>query len=198
MVVKTYIPVLITVVLLLGTAGAAAPAAIGIKAGLSWATQDFVCPAPFEYETHYRFGVRAGIYAEFKLSRWLFLDVEAHYVQMGMRYDWWVYSADNRIDYVSLAVLAKAKGSPKSWSPFISIGPRVDIVAAKDVDPWFNSIYADVDRFGLGADIGAGIQKGRVVLEIRQSMTFDDLLPDDAFFDVTNRAFSLLVGVTVY
>ncbi len=194
---KTCRAVLIAAVVLVAWSPAAQGVDFGFEVGMCWATQDFACQAPYEYETDIRLGPRLGMLAEFVLTPRLSIDAGIHFVAMGMNYDWEIYTVENKIDYVAIPILLRARLLPSSSdvSPYLSAGPRVDILIAKHPDPWFESIYDDFARVGLGADVSVGIEDGAGRLEFRYSTSFTDSRPDDPLFKITNRAYSLVYGL---
>ena len=196
---KTCRAALIAAVVLVAWSPAAQGVDFGFEVGMCWATQDFACPGPYEYETDFRLGPRLGLFAEFGLTPRLSLQTGIHFVAMGMNYDWEIYTVENKIEYVAIPILVRARleSPPSELSLCFSAGPRVDILIAKDPDPWFESIYDDLAKAGLGADVGVGIESGAARLEFRYSATFTDSHPDDSLLDITNRAYSLVYSLAL-
>ena len=196
---KTCRAALIGVVVLVAWSPAAQGVDFGLEAGMCWATQDFACPEPYEYETDIRVGPRLGLFAEFGVTPRLSLQTGIHFVAMGMNYEWEIYTVENKIDYVAIPILLRARleSSPSEPSLCFSAGLRVDILIAKDPDPWFESIYDDFAKAGLGADVGVGIESGPARLEFRYSAAFTDSRPDDSLLDITNRAYSLVYSLAL-
>ena len=188
---------LMVVAVLLGGPLVAHGADYGFEIGMNRATQDFDCDGPYKYETDSRPGFRAGVFAEFGLTDRLYIDAGLHYVAMGMYYDWGFYRAKNRLHYLSLPVLLRARLQPSSSdaSLYVLAGPRVDILVAKEPDPWFESIYDDLATLGFGVDLGVGLEVGKGRLEFIHSETFTDSRPDDDLFIIKNRAQSIVYGI---
>jgi hypothetical protein len=171
----------------------------GFEVGAVWASQTFDCKDPYEYETDPRVGPWAGLFAEFELApRWS-VDVGLHLTGMGMQYDWKYYSVENRLWYLSVPVLARARIGPQDAEGFLSLsaGPRVDIMLSNDPDEWFEPIYEDFETVSLGADLGAGVEVGNARLELRYSASFTDLRPDDSLYKITNHSYSIVYSLKI-
>lgn len=172
---------------------------IGVEAGWCWATQDFDCIEPYEYETDEKKGARYGLFAEFDLNPQLSVVVGLHRVEMGMDYSWGFYTVQNKVNYVSIPVVLRARTVPEPAEvcPYVSAGPRFDILTSTEVDPWFESMYEEFARVGLGADLSAGCEFGWLRIEGRWSVSLTDARPDEPIYKVTNYARSLVFAAVL-
>ena len=171
---------------------------VGIEGGMSWTIHDFDCKEPYEYDTDTRKGVRFGIFTEHDLSPHFCIDGGAYYVTTGMKYDWMLYTVENRVNYLSMPAVLRARLAPpdevrsgKNISPYVFAGPRIDVLLDMEIDPWFESIYEDFSRLGLGADIGVGMEILSARLEFRYGVTFTDSRPDEPLYKITTRCQSV-------
>jgi hypothetical protein len=166
----------------------------GVKAGGSWATQEWIWPTTeFDTDLDFRTGFRAGAYAEFELTPWLSLVPEVHYVQLGARYAE-VETWDLRYDYVAIPLLVKIRAALHSWSPYAYAGPRADVFVGSQVHAgWID----DLDSVDFGVDLGAGLEISRFLLEFRYSASFTDSWSKSPI-EIRNSAYGLLIGFSVY
>jgi hypothetical protein len=167
---------------------------LGVKAGASWATQEWTWPTTeFDTDLDFRTGFRAGAFADFELTPWLSFVPEIHYVQMGARYVV-VEALDFQYDYVAIPLLVKVKLPLRSLSPYAYGGPRADFFVGSQVHPGWAD---ELDSIDVGADVGAGLDIGRFLLELRYSTSFTDSWSDSPI-EIRNSAYSLLIGFSVF
>ena len=167
---------------------------IGFELGWCWSAQDFDCTGPYNYDTEEIKGARFGLFVEFDLNEHLAIDVGLHHVAMGMDYSWGLYTVENRVNYLSVPAVLRVRLAPESVgsSLYLSAGPRVDFLVSTDAAPWFESIYDEFARFGLGVDLGAGLELGWLRAEGRYSASFTDARPDESIYKITNRGQSIV------
>jgi hypothetical protein len=181
----------------------------GFKSGVSITTQDFIYTSGFNLDLRYRRGLNVGIYFELLDVEPFSLLSEVHYIQKGMIDDVEIevrdengrkmvtFSFNNRVDYLSIPILAKITSKTNYLSPYLSIGPRFDFLLgykAEDADP----IYESLKKIDIGGDIaigtGIGLFSGEnLLIEFRYSPDFTDAYKTD-LLRVRNQAFEILFG----
>jgi opacity protein-like surface antigen len=110
---------------------------------------------------------------------------------------------NNRVDYLSIPILAKLILKRKYISPYILIGPRFDILlgykAGKlDGVERLDAVYNQFKNNGIGADLGIGTEINvsesiTTLVEFRYSHDFADAYETE-FLTVRNRSYEILIG----
>jgi len=185
----------------------------GVKGGLVVANQDFKHKDTANYlDTKNHYGMRIGTFLEIFPNSITNLLIEASYIQKGMKpvisniyVEETFNSSDDtdfsyRVDYLSLPALIKYSFSLTKPSPYIILGPRVDIfLGYKSKHYLFDSIYEDFKSIDFGGAIGLGYEFNHFLsqtflLEIRFSPTFTNSYKTD-LLKVKNRSFEFLTGI---
>ena len=178
-------------------------AALGIKAGLARATQNYNYTENITLDPNYISGFDVGLSFQFISLPSVGLLIEGHYIQKGMQIDLVDTSGPeptnivlkNRLNYLSFPALAKV-----SLLGFYALaGVRADVLLSKDVDEGFESIYDNFETFVTGYDIGIGYQLGIIpaispLIELRYSGDFKDSYQSDTL-SINNKSYQLLLGV---
>lgn len=152
----------------------------GIKGGATLSEQKiYLADGSTFYDTKPILGYNASIFAEIINNKAFSLVIEPGYEQRGHSleiirtdefgnklgtYDW-LY----RTHYITMGALAKIRYSAKSVSPYLLIGPRLDLylgynVSASDEDlyPWLNelksNVHEDAKKTNYSLSFGAGLQ----------------------------------------
>ncbi len=183
----------------------------GLKTGIVIADQHFEYGPYAKVETaldrKHRTGFDIGIYVEWLNLPFFSMLTEAHYVQKGMINEGIAYNEfgtlmgtvkfDNRVDYLSVPILAKIAVKTPSFSPYLVAGPRFDFLLG------YNSTGGEFlyDRFkdlDMGGDIGIGVESNtrplKVLLEFRYSPDFTYAYKSD-LLKVKNNSFEILFGL---
>lgn len=182
----------------------------GVKGGLT--NSDVRSPAldgiGITFETKRRNGLAAFAFVEW-LSGPLFTVVtEAGYVQRGFTTTLEVrdaqnnpvgsFRADDRLDYLSFAALAKVRRSNGRLAPYALAGPHLDFFLGGDPDEE-GTLASSYATTAFGGTVGVGIEAALqipawVFLEIRYSFDVTNSLPDVPR-DAYNNAFDVLLGI---
>ena len=105
---------------------------------------------------------------------------------------------DNRLKLglVQIPLLFKAKFAGGSAQPFVVFGPGLGFVtSAKFVEAGIEDDLKDeVEKLDFSGIVGAGVQFGRGVIEVRYDVGFRDLDKDPGS-EAKIRTFSILFGV---
>ncbi len=180
----------------------------GLKSGLCLANQDWYYTSPFSLDTQNHFGLSIGGFLElFNYSNFNLL-IESHYIQKGVIFEitrtdeYGIYIGkfeyNNRVDYLSLPVLGKFAYKLKRSSPYILIGPRIDIFLGYDSEN-YDSVYDEFNSIDLGGTLGLGYEFNifgthSFLVEIRYSPSFTNSY-DTEYLTVNNSSFEFLAGI---
>jgi hypothetical protein len=184
---------------------AAAEAVYGAKAGLSFATQEFNYSGGQELDVSRRTGLAGGLFVEWEVRQGIGLLLEGMYVQRGVHVRGFVYgpdgpeplrtaSASQRVDYFSIGVLLKGELHSGDWIVYGAAGPRFDRMLGYDTSLGFGDLYRSFATWDVGSDMAIGVRRGRVLLEIRQGVSFVKAY-DTEQLGVTNGTLMVLAGL---
>ena len=181
----------------------------GVKTGCVIANQNFdYTDNSFNLDTQNRYGLNIGTFIEFAYNSNLHLLIETHYIQKGMVIEISEYDSqlnyigkneiNNRVDYLSLPVLGKIAYKFKKLSPYIIVGPRIDILLGYDSD-FAAIVYDEFESIDFGGTLGLGnefsfIGSQTFLIEIRYSPSFTNSYEAD-LLRVKNNSFELLGGI---
>ena len=206
----------IAAILLLIAAPAGADAGIirksGAKLAFTSAGQDYELTFAPDNETERRFGVGAGAFIEWFDLPVFSLITQVEYLPRGMKQEFNVTGPDgpeilgtstieNRLDYISIPVLAKARLDLGSFSPYVLSGFRFDyLLGFESEDGVYDPLYSRFDRSILGCSVAAGVETGALLpvgllAEIRYNFDLNDSYATDVL-TVSNNAIDLWLGVT--
>ena len=181
--------------------------AYGVKAGAVTAGQDWKYSGfSSSIANNMRWGIDIGGYIE-----WLNIPVvsivsELHYVQKGFKDEFIMtsqtgpdpigtYEVTPRIDYLSIPILVKLRMDLPSFSLYIIVGPRYDIMLSSDAD-FFGPTFTKSD---MGITAGGGLEStlipGMIIgLEFQYSMSLQDIYSTD-LLKVRNQSMEFLLVV---
>ena len=208
---------LLNLMLMVVTSQAQLVKTYGVKLALTSASQSFSYPDPydvgFKISTVRRVGFNVGGYVEWFNLPVFSLISEADYVQKGVGVPVYVTGPESpevigtrvlyqRIDYVSIPILAKVCFPLNMASPYIMIGPRLDYFVGhqQDEPPLFPTIKDFKKTIG-GGTIGIGVQSSSILpigllVEFRYNTDFFDAY-DSGTFKIRNNAFDVWIGVAL-
>ncbi len=184
----------------------------GIKTGATFANQEFeYLQTSLNMDINSRTGLDVGIFVELLPLPVLRLVPEIHYIQKGMVEEQikagesgpeplGTLEYSNRVDYLSIPLLAKITIPNLIISPYLIAGPRLDIILGYDSEPVDDSIiYDNFESYDLGADFGIGVETNlilpvHILAELRFSPSFSNAYETD-LLKVKNQALELLVGI---
>lgn len=179
----------------------------GLKTGVVIANQDFEHIYGFFDDTKNRAGLDFGVFIEWFSLPHLSALTEVHYTQKGMveevpRTDEFGHSIsplklDNRVDYLSIPVLAKVTFETRPVSPYLFVGPRLDIFLGYESE-LSGEVYDDFKRTNMGGDLGIGVETSteplKMLLEFRYSPDLNNAYETD-LLKVKNNSFEILFGL---
>jgi hypothetical protein len=179
----------------------------GVKTGVVIAEQDFDYAEDFDVDPKNRVGLVVGVYLEWLGTPFFSLLTEAHYVQKGMvnenlRTDEFGHpmspvEESNRVDYLSIPILAKVAFGTGRVRPYFVLGPRIDFLLGYE-SRILKDIYEGFEDKNMGGTIGIGVERKtnllNMLLELRYSPDFTDAFEKDVL-NVKNNSFEILFGL---
>ena len=189
----------------------------GIKAAITSSSQRFSYSNPswpgYGPDVKKRIGFGIAFYAEWLNVPVISIVSQIEYAQRGMGEEITVSNSpsltaihtevlDKRLDYFSIPILAKASVPFGNVTPYILIGPRVDILLGyHDELIVGTSIYQDFKKTMFGGTVGAGFSLSDILpvnisLEGRYNFDFDDSY-DKSILKIRNSAYDIWVGITL-
>lgn len=180
----------------------------GIKGGLSLANQ--VLSIEPESQLYYiikgaefklRPGFTAGIYAEWFNEPYINLVTEFNYVQKGTIYNTGAATPteyNNRMDYLSIPVMAKLKYPDFRFLPYLLFGIRYDYLLSRHIESEI-ILYDESKSGNLGISMGAGFEFDALnfplLLEYSFHSQYATLLEEDQHqYTVRNISHSVVLG----
>jgi hypothetical protein len=179
----------------------------GAKAGVVIANQDFDYTFGFDFDTKNRAGLDVAVYLEWLDIPFFSVLTEAHYIQKGMvnenpRTDEFGHPMSplehgNRVDYVSIPILAKVTFGTGPFRPYFVLGPRIDLFLGYE-SRILKHVYDEFTDTNLGGTVGMGVERKtnrlKMLLELRYSPDFTDAFEKDVL-KVKNNSFEILFGL---
>ena len=185
--------------------------AYGLKFGVASARQTWNYSIATSVPAQTRWGLDIAVSAEALNLPCFSILGELHYVQKGFLVtlpistpaypegtgDYILLKPE--VDYISFPLLAKVRLQGDTYSPFLTLGPRIDVLVRREADG-FELVF---DRFssvdgGVSAGIGLDIRlttTSRVSAEFRYSPDFTDA-HSTHLLAVRNQSKEFLLGVS--
>jgi hypothetical protein len=209
-----HLAVLVSLVLLLafpGTAGAGLIRKAGAKIAFSSAGQSYELTYVPENETERRFGMGAALFLEWFDLPILSVVTQIEYLPRGMAQEFNLTGPDgpevigtatveNRLDYLSLPILAKGRLDLGSVTPYALAGVRFDYLLGYESEGGvYDIVYSAFDETTVGASVGAGVELNELLpfgllVEARYNLDLEDAFSTD-LLKVSNNAYDLWIGV---
>ncbi len=187
--------------------------AIGIKVGGVAANQTWDRASPFsDFDTDTRWGVDAGAFVEWLNIPFVSVSTEVHFVQKVMKFSIQFTTEQQpdgtgefivlspRLDYLSIPILAKLRLDFAGFSPYLLLGPRLDILLGSKTDG-FGVVIDNFETSEFGGTIGVGFEitqlsDVRMGAEFRYSPSFQDGFSSH-FTEVRNRSMEILLIIAM-
>ena len=202
---------LLTVICILPLSAISGTLHYGVKTGVSLANQDFDYTEFGSPDFDTRIGWDFGVFAEWELVSVISMASELHYIQKGhvIKVVAPGYSSpptaktyvsySSRVDYLSLALLAKASLPFGRAKTYLFAGPRFDIKVGQDATLGFDVLFNEFKFSIMGGTIGVGQAFSlsscvAALVELYYHHDFADTYKTDLLV-VKNRAWGILVGV---
>ena len=181
----------------------------GVKAGLTSAGQGYDY-SQYDNSSDRRLGFCVAFYVEWFDGAPFSISTELGYTQRGTTETFDVFPVDldamgpttisNRLDYLSLPILAALRVEAPTVSPFVEFGPRVDLLLgySHGVDN-FDPVFGRSKAVALGATVGIGLTHKTlfsrpVRIEARYNWDLNKSYSTE-FLEVSNNAVDILVGM---
>jgi hypothetical protein len=179
----------------------------GLKAGMVAANQDFDYSQGLEADTENRIGLDVGVFAEWLNHSYFSILTEIHYIQKGhtvesTRTDEFgnplsTVKHNNRLDYLSIPLLAKITLRTQYALPYLVIGPRFDYLLGYQSEI-SKELFDEFKNTGVGGTVGLGLESKskpvKFLLEFRYSPDFTNAYKSD-MLKVKNSSFEILFGL---
>ncbi|MFI5211584.1 MAG: outer membrane beta-barrel protein [Ignavibacteria bacterium] len=193
----------------------------GIKGGATLSEQKiYLADGSTFYDTKPILGYNASIYAEIINNKAFSLVIEPGYEQRGhsiefirtdefgneLGIDDWFF----RTYYITIGALAKIRYSAKSVSPYLIIGPRLDLYLGYNISasneefyPWINEmkspVHEDTKKTNYSLNFGAGMQFEKLFpfitfLEFNYSPAINSSY-NNSFIKVKDNYYNLKLGI---
>jgi hypothetical protein len=215
MIKALYLSVTASIVLLLASPAAADAGVIrktGAKIAVTSAGQSYELTYVPENETDRRLGMGAALFLEWFDLPVISLVTQLEYLPRGMDQQVNVTgpegpevigttTIENRLDYLSLPILAKGRLDLGSVTPYALAGVRFDYLLGYDSEYGaFDLVYSAFDKSTIGASVGAGIELNELLpfgllAEVRYNLDLEDAYSTD-LLKVSNNSYDFWIGVT--
>ena len=184
---------------------AAAPAQaqwlnIGVKGGVNVAAQQISGggsgPSPQQ-----RVGVVAGVFDTLPAFSWLDVQAEALYAVKGSKITVEGITTTEEIDYLEVPVLARVKKAAGRWKLYGGAGPSTAFRLRARTRTSFSGSTEEIDignqveSIDFGVGMGGGVERGRLVIDVRYTLGLSDIDKDKTDATKTkNRTIAVTVG----
>ncbi|HLP81401.1 MAG TPA: porin family protein [Nitrosomonas sp.] len=203
--------VIISCVLLFNESKAQLIKTYGVKLAYTAATENF--DPKWSPNVKYRQGVNAAVFAEWLNFPVFSIISQIEYAQRGAFVDYLptqdaagpehiIWTEHTRVDYLSIPLFAKFSIPMGTLSPFIALGPKIDILLGHRSDEGhLNYIYDQFNNTTLGGtfSIGGQMKSGlpfSVILEGRFNFDFQDSYSSDGL-KIRNTSIDIWLGLAL-
>jgi hypothetical protein len=205
----------LTLFLLPATGTAQLLKSYGVKAAITSASQSFDYPTfhSFPRDFRRRIGFGVGVYAEWLNVPFISILTQIEYIQRGSREGFAVTGPDGptvlrtdvldrRLDYLSIPILFKAFTPLGSVTPYVLVGPRLDLLLGyRDETASDYSVFQDFRKTSFGGTVGAGFDVADLLpvkfsVEFRTNIDFGDSYNTE-FLKIRNSAYDIWIGVAL-
>ncbi len=183
----------------------------GVKIALTSAAQEWNVAQVGKMDVKKRNGINFAAYTEWLDIPFFSVVTQLEYAQRGMIYEGIETSdsgpqiirrvnVNNRVDYFSIPVVGKFTFPIGKFSPFITCGPRIDILLGYQSDAHFSQFYDKFNISNVGATISIGSEVHDLMqldlsLEARYNFDFADSYSIDPF-TIRNNSLDIWFGVS--
>ncbi len=191
---------------------------IGIKSGLTFATQDWKYNYNIKQDIRYKTGLFEALTFDFFNGKHFSLITDLSYTQKGFKEIVLLVNPNNpevilgystintRFDFITLSPMLKFRMDYKSFSPYIIVGPRVDYYISYNSVIDFSAIVNKFNNpvFGLTTGIGVEYKKNKIgiIIEGQYLSDFTYLYQminlNSILTSIENKAYVLTLGVRYY
>jgi hypothetical protein len=153
-----------------------------------------------------------SLMVEWDIEQWLSISAEPGLVHRGYKRELNFIlipsgptsPSQAKLRYFSLPVLARVKPFPWRLSPYLELGPRLDLLLSKKInnaDSYVRQVFEEYNTVTGGASAGVGVELGQLFPSVNISLsgrynwdTFNSY--SDEFFTIKKRSAELWLGIT--
>jgi len=157
-------------------------------------------------------GITARAFADISFLSFLNVEGEIGYAQKGAKYKIAFTTMsqpdgtgefrdiNNRLNYLSVSILAKYKYNLVLFTPYIVLGPEYNYLLSKQIKPGFEIVYDKFRKnvFGYSAGIGTEIKllPVNIIVEYRFSQDLTNNY-DSSTINIKNYSHTFLIGIEI-
>jgi hypothetical protein len=177
---------------------------IGVKGGVNVATQQ-ISGSGSGPSVQPRVGVVAGVFDTLPAFSWVEVQVEGLYAARGSKVTVEGITTTEEIDYLEVPVVARVKKAAGSWKLYAGAGPSAAFRLRARTRTSFNGSTEEIDignqveSIDFGVAMGGGIERGRLVIDVRYTLGLSDIDKDKTDATTTkNRTIAVTVGYRLH
>ena len=155
-------------------------------------------------------GVTARIYADFFDYSFFNLNCELSYTQKGTKYKIPItttaqpdgtgeyINVNNKLSYLSIAVMGKFKYDCNSFTPYILLGPQYNYLLNKQIEKGFEIVYDKFSKSNLGITLGIGTEINLTAVTLSVEYRYERDLTNNyesSTIYIRNYSHNILVGI---
>ncbi len=180
----------------------------GAKLAVTSAGQDFYYTM-FDPNIKRRIGFNAAVFVEWLDIPFFSIVTQVEYAQRGRGVEFILTGSSgpeeigritlyDRLDYLSIPMLAKFTLPAGTISPYLSFGPRLDFLLGYKSEMNSNSVFDNFRKTNVGGTVAIGAEivdflSVAITLEVRYNLDFRDSFSSQ-FLRVRNNSFDLWLG----
>ncbi len=185
----------------------------GVKLGVTNAFQnwDYKVTNMNSFDSDKRWGINVGAFVELINSPFFSINTEINYNQKGMKEDVAITTAshpggtgeykthNNRIDYLTFALLGKLSYKILLFKPYIFVGPRMDLQISKSISKGWEDVFDKMKKSVYGISFGIGTEMMEILqipllVEFQYNYDFTDVYKNDNLV-INNNSLDVKLGV---
>ncbi len=110
-------------------------------------------------------------------------------------------TANNGLDYLTISVLAKMKYELGLFSPYIIVGPQLNLLLNKNIEKGWGIVFDKFKKNNIGLSVGAGFELKNIfpipiLVEYRYERDFIDNY-DSPVINIKNYSHVILLGIKI-
>lgn len=186
----------------------------GLKLGVGISNQSWdYYQADINLDFYNKIGISPRIFADFFNLSFFQLEGEIGYLQKGFEEKVLIatdspvdgtgefITGNNRLNYLSFSTLAKFKYENEIFSPYILVGPQLNLLLNKNIEKGLEVVFDRFKENNVGISIGAGTEIKNILpisilIEYRYERDFIDNY-DSPNVDIKNYSHIILLGVKI-
>jgi len=184
----------------------------GIKLGLALSNHkwEYNTSPSFNLNWDNNYGITARVFADISFLSFLNMEGEIGYVPKGVKYKIPIttitqpdgtgeyVNVNNKLNYLSISLLAKYKYHLGLFTPYIILGPEFNYLLSKTIDKGFAIVYDQFRKNLWGFTVGVGSEIKllpiNLLIEYRYSRDLTNSY-ELSTIDIKNYSHTFLIGV---